>query len=146
MFGCSLSSPDPDNLRMAADTLLRVLQYLDHGHTIHVCMAFMNGNHFFDVAQHFPERRVLFSERKSRTAGCEPTTAAPSKNESHAGLASDDVTKLSNTWQRGKLVLNKGTGSVPYKSMLGEKSLAGRSSVFLRSLRGLNGFDKSFTA
>ena len=37
------------------------------------------------------------------------------------GLASDDVTKLSNAWQRGKLVLNK--GSVPYKSMLGEKSL-----------------------
>ena len=39
------------------------------------------------------------------------------------GLASDDVTKLSNAWQRGKLVLNK--GSVPYKSMPGEKSLAG---------------------
>ena len=45
------------------------------------------------------------------------------------GLASDDVTKLSNAWQRRKLVLNK--GSVPYKSMLGEKSLAGRSSLFL---------------
>ena len=46
------------------------------------------------------------------------------------GLASDDVTKLSNVWQRGKLVLNK--GSVPYKSMLGEKSLTWRSSLFLR--------------
>ena len=46
------------------------------------------------------------------------------------GLASDDVTKLSNAWQRGKLVLNK--GSAPYKSMPGEKSLAGRSSLFLR--------------
>ena len=46
------------------------------------------------------------------------------------GLASDDVTKLSNAWQRGKLVLNK--GSVPYKSMLGEKSLTWRSSLFLR--------------
>ena len=46
------------------------------------------------------------------------------------GLASDDVTKLSNAWQRRKLVLNK--GSVPYKSMLGEKSLTGRSSLFLR--------------
>ena len=46
------------------------------------------------------------------------------------GLASDDVTKLSNTWQRGKLVLNK--GSVPYKSMLEEKSLTWRSSLFLR--------------
>ena len=38
--------------------------------------------------------------------------------------------KLSNTWQRQKLVLNK--GSVPYKSMLGEKSLTWRSSLFLR--------------
>ena len=46
------------------------------------------------------------------------------------GLASDDVTKLSNAWQRGKLVLNK--GSVTYKSMLGEKSLTWRSSLFLR--------------
>ena len=45
------------------------------------------------------------------------------------GLASDDVTKLSNAWQRGKLVLNK--DSVPCKSMLGEKSLAGWSSLFL---------------
>ena len=33
-------------------------------------------------------------------------------------LASDDVKKLSNAWQRGKLVLNK--DSAPYKSMLGE--------------------------
>ena len=46
------------------------------------------------------------------------------------GLASDDVTKLSNAWQRGKLVLNK--VSAPYKSMLGEKSLTWRSSLFLR--------------
>ena len=46
------------------------------------------------------------------------------------GLASDDVRKLSNAWQRGKLVLNK--GSAPYKSMLGEKSLTRRSSLFLR--------------
>ena len=46
------------------------------------------------------------------------------------GLASDDVTKLSKAWQRGKLVLNK--GSVPYKSMLGEKSLTCRSSLVLR--------------
>ena len=45
------------------------------------------------------------------------------------GLASDDVTKLSNVCQRGKLVLNK--DSAPYKSMLGEKFLAGRSSSFL---------------
>ena len=45
------------------------------------------------------------------------------------GLASDDVTKLSNAWQRGKLVLNK--DSAPYKSMLGEKSLTWRSSLFL---------------
>ena len=45
------------------------------------------------------------------------------------GLASDDVTKLSNALQRGKLVLIK--GSVPYKSMLGEKSLTWRSSLFL---------------
>ena len=44
------------------------------------------------------------------------------------GLASDDITKHSNAWQRGKLVLNK--ESVPYKSMLGEKSLTGRSSFF----------------
>ena len=46
------------------------------------------------------------------------------------GLASDDVRKLSNAWQRGKLVLNK--GSAPYKSMLGEKSLTCRSFLFLR--------------
>ena len=46
------------------------------------------------------------------------------------GLASDDVRKLSNAWQRGKLVLNK--GSAPYKSMLGEKSLTWQSSIFLR--------------
>ena len=43
------------------------------------------------------------------------------------GLASDDVKKLSNAWQRGKLVLNK--DRVPYKSMLGKKSLTGRSSL-----------------
>ena len=46
------------------------------------------------------------------------------------GLASDDVTKHSKAWQRRKLVLNK--DSAPYKSMLGEKSLTGRSSLFLR--------------
>ena len=46
------------------------------------------------------------------------------------GLASDDVTKLSNAWQLGKLVLNK--VSVPYKRMLGEKSLTWRSSLFFR--------------
>ena len=45
------------------------------------------------------------------------------------GLASDDVTKLSNAWQRGKLVLNK--DSAPYKSMLGETSVTGRNSLFL---------------
>ena len=56
-------------------------------------------------------------------------TRSKQKKES-IGLASDDVTKLSNAWQRGKLVLNK--GSAPYKSMLGEKSLPGRSSLFLR--------------
>ena len=50
------------------------------------------------------------------------------------GLASDDVTKLSNAWQRGKLVLNK--DSAPYKSMLGEKSLysSKNSSIPLSSL------------
>ena len=46
------------------------------------------------------------------------------------GLASDGVTNLSNVWQRGKLVLNK--DSAPYKSMLGENTLTGRSSLFLR--------------
>ena len=46
------------------------------------------------------------------------------------GLASDDVRKPSNAWQRGKLVLNK--DCVPYKSMLGEKSFAVRSSLFFR--------------
>ena len=44
------------------------------------------------------------------------------------GLASDNVTKLNNAWQRGKLVLD----SARYKSMLAEKSLTGRSSLFLR--------------
>ena len=47
-----------NNLRMAADTQLLELQYLDHKCTI--CMAFMPGNQFFDVAQHYPERRLLF--------------------------------------------------------------------------------------
>ena len=46
----------------------------------------------------------------------------------HIGLASDDVRKPSNAWQRGKLVLNK--DCVPYKSMLEENSLAVRSSLF----------------
>ena len=46
------------------------------------------------------------------------------------GLASDDVTKHSNAWQGGKLLLNK--DSAPYKSMLGETSLTGRSSIFFR--------------
>ena len=46
------------------------------------------------------------------------------------GLASDDVRKPSNAWQRGKLVLNK--DCVPYKSMLGGKSFAVRSSLFFR--------------
>ena len=52
------------------------------------------------------------------------------KRKKSIGLASDDVTKLSNAWQREKLVLNK--GSAPYKSMLGEKSLTWQSSSFLR--------------
>ena len=47
------------NLRMAADTQLLELQYFDHKRTI-MCMAFMPGNQFFYVAQHYPERRVLF--------------------------------------------------------------------------------------
>ena len=71
----------------------------------------------------FPSRQDFQLERmqKSRI----PTTSFRS-----IGLASDDVRKLSNAWQRGKLVLNK--GSAPYKSMLGEKSLTRRSSLFLR--------------
>ena len=44
-----------------------------------------------------------------------------SKSMSAIGLASDDVTKLSNAWQRGTLVLNK--GSNPYKKCW-EKSLS----------------------
>ena len=54
----SMISTATTNLRMVVDTLLLALQYLDHGHTIH--MTFMPGNSFFDVAQHYPERRVLF--------------------------------------------------------------------------------------
>ena len=47
------------------------------------------------------------------------------------GLASDDVTKHSNVCQWGKIGSNK--DSVPYKkNMLAEKSLTGRSSLFLR--------------
>ena len=57
-------------------------------------------------------------------------TSAHASVRCSIGLASDDVTKLSNAWQRGKLVLNKVSG--PYKSMLGEKSLTWRSSLFLR--------------
>ena len=47
------------------------------------------------------------------------------------GLASDDVTKHRNAWQRGKLVLNK--DRAPYKSMLCEKS----ENQFCRLLRRL---------
>ena len=46
------------------------------------------------------------------------------------GLASDDVKKLSNAWQRGKLVLNK--DRVPYKSMLGKKVSHWAKLSFLR--------------
>ena len=52
-----------------------------------------------------------------------------SKSMHCIGLASDGATKHSNPWQREKLVLNK--VSAPYKSMLGEKSLTGRTSLFL---------------
>ena len=53
--------------------------------------------------------------------------------ERSIGLAGDDVTKLSNAWQQGKLVLYlNGKVSAPYKSLLGEKSLTWRSSLFLR--------------
>ena len=50
------------------------------------------------------------------------------KKHRSVGLASDDVTKLSNAWQQQKLVRNK--GSVTYKSMLGEKSLTWQSFFF----------------
>ena len=46
------------------------------------------------------------------------------------GLASDDVTKLSNPWQRGKLVLNK--ESVPYKKHAGKK-VAHLAKLFIPS-------------
>ena len=60
----------------------------------------------------------------------------------HMGLASEEVTKQSNAWQRGKLVLNKDRAT--YKSMLRGKSLI--HEVLFPSWRGLNGFDNSFTA
>ena len=59
------------------------------------------------------------------------------------GLASDDVTKHSNAWQRGKLVLNK--DSVPYKSMLGAREASDWVKLFIPLQKGLKGFDNSFT-
>ena len=69
------------------------------------------------------------------TPGCSFSPAAESPRSKFdasrsLGHASDDVTTLGNAWQRGKLVLNK--GSAPYKSMLGGKSLTRRSSLFFR--------------
>ena len=66
---------------------------------------------------------------------------AQASTQSTTGVASDDVTKLSNTCQRGKLVLNK--DSAPYNRMLGEKSLTGQSSFFFPSWRGRNGLTTS---
>ena len=67
--------------------------------------------------------------RQKCNFGPSVTPQSPGAEPVCIGLASDDVTKLSNAWQRVKLVLNK--DSAPYKSMLGEKSLTGRSSIFL---------------
>ena len=44
-------------LRMATDTLLLALQYLDHEHTM--CMAFTPGIQFFGVTPHHSERQLL---------------------------------------------------------------------------------------
>ena len=71
-------------------------------------------------------------EREREMKGKDPNIprGGSNKNKTPIGLASDDVKKPSNSWQRGKLVLNK--DCFPYKSMLGEKSLAGRRSLFFR--------------
>ena len=57
------------------------------------------------------------------------------------GLASDDVTKHSNAWQRGKLVLNK---VAPIQKHAGEK-VSHWAKFFIPLWRGLNGFDNSVT-
>ena len=62
----------------------------------------------------------------SGTATCQER--APDDTATTIGLASDDVTKHSNAWQRGNLVLNK--GSAPYKSMLGESLSLGEALYF----------------
>ena len=49
------------------------------------------------------------------------------KNQQRA-CKRDDITKHSNAWQRGKLVLNK--DSDLYKSMLGERSLTGIEALY----------------
>ena len=55
-------------------------------------------------------------------------TPSDVKRKGSIGLASDDVTKLRNAWQRGKLVLNK--VSAPYKSMLGKSLSLGEALYF----------------
>ena len=57
----SMISTAETNLRMAVDTQLLEQQYLDHKWTM--CMAFMPGNWFFDVEQHYPERPVFHTAR-----------------------------------------------------------------------------------
>ena len=57
------------------------------------------------------------------------------------GLASDDVAKLSNAWQRGKLVLNKGSA---HTKACWEK-VSHLAKLFISSQRGSNGFDNFFT-
>ena len=62
----------------------------------------------------------------------------------YIGLASDDVTKHSNAWQRGKLVLNK--GSAPHTQKHAGRKVPHWAKLYIPSWRGLNGFANPFTA
>ena len=65
---------------------------------------------------------------RARSRGGQDDRGEHDKEDWAIGLASDDVTKLGNAWQRGKLVLNK--VGAPYKSMLG-KSLSLGDALYL---------------
>ena len=99
------------------------------GHTAPFFLPVVKGNQVMTVWQSYMERHFL---DKGLKAPCQtfpgfchsmvhswPLSGQFLSSLHSIGLASDDVTKLSNAWQRGKLVLNK--DSAPYKSMLGEK-------------------------
>ena len=72
-------------------------------------------------------KRLDFENKNTCRLGLK-SLRSPKPDLTVIGLASDDVTKHSNAWQRGNLVLNK--GSAPYKSMLEESLSLGEALYF----------------